>query len=195
MPSPMQSPVFGRKKSSTSSVNGRSAQAYLAALAEADAQSRKLSQNKGSTPASTPALSFSSSMTTSSASSDSSSVRSSHGRSKSNGALIVHGQDVDDGSGLTIPLEPPTSEQVFTTVHSEFGHSSNPQHRYTVRHVPGTPLDYPDLEEPPYYILLTTYISYLFLICLGHLRDFFGKRTNPANYSHLMARDVSSIFR
>ncbi|CAG9949990.1 unnamed protein product, partial [Clonostachys rosea f. rosea IK726] len=31
-------------------------------------------------------------------------------------------------------------------------------------------------DEPPYYYILTTYVSYLFLILLGHIRDFFGKR-------------------
>jgi serine palmitoyltransferase len=198
--SPMQSPVFGRKKSSTSSLSGRSAQAYLTALAEADAKSRKLNQHKVTTPASTPALSFSSSLTasTSDDSSYCSSSRRSHGHSRhrssmNGGALVIqHGEVINDGSGLTIPLEPPTSEQVFSTVHAEFGHCSNPRYRYTSRHPSGTPLQHPKDEDPPYYVLLTTYISYLFLICLGHLRDFVGKRANPASYSHLMARDVSS---
>lgn len=196
--SPMQSPVFGRQKSSTASLSGLSAQAYLTALAEADAKSRKLNQQKGITPTSTPALSFSSSLTpsTSSSSSYGSSDRKSHSRRKpyaNGGTVVQHGDDVDDGSGLTIPLEPPTSEQMFNTVHSEFGHCNNPRFRFTSRHPSGSPFRHPKDEEPPYYVLLTTYISYLFLICLGHLRDFVGKRANPASYSHLMARDVSSF--
>ncbi|RIA87038.1 pyridoxal phosphate-dependent transferase [Glomus cerebriforme] len=40
-------------------------------------------------------------------------------------------------------------------------------------------------EEPPYYFLFTTYLSYLILICFGHLRDFFGKRFLSKNYKHL----------
>ncbi|CAG8496334.1 177_t:CDS:2 [Acaulospora colombiana] len=40
-------------------------------------------------------------------------------------------------------------------------------------------------EEPPYYFLFTTYLSYLVLICFGHLRDFFGKRFRSKNYKHL----------
>ncbi|CAB4392875.1 serine palmitoyltransferase component [Rhizophagus irregularis] len=40
-------------------------------------------------------------------------------------------------------------------------------------------------EEPPYYFLFTTYLSYLVLICFGHLRDFFGKRFLSKNYKHL----------
>lgn len=105
--------------------------------------------------------------------------------------MIAHGEDVDDGTGLTIPLEPPTSEQVFNTVHAEFGHCANPKYRYKAQHAVGVPFANPKDEEPPYYILFTTYISYLWLICMGHLRDFFGKRMNPASYSHLMAHDVS----
>jgi hypothetical protein len=52
-------------------------------------------------------------------------------------------------------------------------------------------------QDPPYYILLSTYISYLILIVLGHVRDFVGKRLSPASYKHLMPRGVSvqkSIF-
>ncbi|KAG9290865.1 hypothetical protein G9A89_011015 [Geosiphon pyriformis] len=40
-------------------------------------------------------------------------------------------------------------------------------------------------EEPPYYFLFTTYLSYLILICFGHIRDFFGKRFRSENYQHL----------
>lgn len=184
--SPMQSPSFGKKKSFTSSLNGHSAAAYLTALAEADSKSRKL--NKGATPASTPALSFSSSLTTSS---DSSS--SYHEKSSRHGSAVKD-QDgqVDDGTGLVIPLDPPTSAQSFTTVHSEFGHCANPAYRYMSRHGGDPASLHHAMEEPPYYILFTTYISYLWLICLGHLRDFFGKRLYPAKYSHLMASNVST---
>jgi serine palmitoyltransferase len=37
-------------------------------------------------------------------------------------------------------------------------------------------------------------MGYLFLICIGHLRDFFGKRLNPSFYRHLLPFDVS-LFR
>ena len=45
------------------------------------------------------------------------------------------------------------------------------------------------VDEPPYYYLLTTYISYLILIIFGHVRDFFGKRFRQERYSHLKARN------
>lgn len=43
-----------------------------------------------------------------------------------------------------------------------------------------------DDVQPPFYILFTTYLSYLLLIALGHVRDFFGKRFRPARYAHLL---------
>ncbi|KAL2206262.1 serine palmitoyltransferase 2 [Sarocladium strictum] len=58
---------------------------------------------------------------------------------------------------------------------AEFGPLNHPDHRYTSKSH-GKPLEAPIEDEPPYFILLTTYISYLFLIMLGHVRDFFGKR-------------------
>lgn len=41
------------------------------------------------------------------------------------------------------------------------------------------------MDEPPYYYLFTTYISYLILIAFGHVRDFFGKRFKERDYRHL----------
>lgn len=45
------------------------------------------------------------------------------------------------------------------------------------------------MDEPPYYYLLTTYVSYLILIIFGHVRDFFGKRFREEHYRHLQARN------
>ena len=45
------------------------------------------------------------------------------------------------------------------------------------------------MDEPPYYYLVTTYISYLILIVFGHIRDFFGKRFRKEHYQHLQARN------
>ncbi|TAQ87416.1 hypothetical protein B7494_g4235 [Chlorociboria aeruginascens] len=69
-------------------------------------------------------------------------------------------------------------------VDAQFGPLGNQSHRYVSKHLGGELVD-PVLDEPPYYYLLTTYISYLILIVFGHVRDFFGKRFVPENYRHL----------
>ena len=190
MPSPMQSQGIHPKKSSSSSLKGRSAASYLAALAEADEKSRKLI--KSPTVASTPALSFSS-MTTSS--SEVSSRASSHPSTTTQPSSVFDGSDVADGTGLIIPVQPPSSSQVFHTIHSEFGHCDNQLYRHTSRHPIGVPLEYIEEQEPPYHTLITLYISFLFLICLGHIRDFFGKRWYPESYSDLVPHDVRQLMR
>ncbi|KAI1326008.1 PLP-dependent transferase [Xylariaceae sp. FL0255] len=58
---------------------------------------------------------------------------------------------------------------------AQFGPLTHPDHRYVSMHH-GEPLAAPVIDEPPYYYVLTTYISYLLLLALGHIRDFFGKR-------------------
>ncbi|KAI0180649.1 serine palmitoyltransferase [Hypoxylon sp. FL1284] len=58
---------------------------------------------------------------------------------------------------------------------AQFGPLVHPGHRYVSKHH-GEPLEPPIVDEPPYYYVLTTYISYLLLLALGHIRDFFGKR-------------------
>ncbi|TVY14810.1 Serine palmitoyltransferase 2 [Lachnellula arida] len=67
---------------------------------------------------------------------------------------------------------------------AQFGPLGNQSHRYVSKHMGGE-LAEPIIDEPPYYYLLTTYISYLVLIVFGHVRDFFGKRFRPDHYRHL----------
>ncbi|KIY43821.1 PLP-dependent transferase [Fistulina hepatica ATCC 64428] len=143
------------------------AAAYLFALSQADAHAR--GGQRSGTPTSTPALSFSSTITTTSAD-------------------TLDEADIDNQNGLCFPVRSPTSEEVFTTVHTEFGHCANPDYRTTSAYTPGTSVTTPEVD-PPYYILITTYISYLVLIVLGHVRDFFGKRLFPSYYTHLTPHD------
>ena len=72
--------------------------------------------------------------------------------------------------------------------HAQFAPLGHPSHRYTSKHV-GKDFPEPLMDEPPYYYLLTTYISYLILIVFGHVRDYFGKRFRPQHYRHLQARN------
>jgi len=149
-----------------------SAASYLSALSQADARARV----GGRAPTSTPALSLSSSVTSSSED------------------TVLDESELDNSDGLALPAHAPTSEQVFTTIHTEFGHCANGEYRYMSRHTAGAPVEGHIERDPPYYILLSTYISYLILICVGHVRDFIGKRLNPSFYKHLVPRDVSTFF-
>lgn len=99
---------------------------------------------------------------------------------------MLNEDEDDNADGLALPKRPPTSEQIFNTVHTEFGHCANEQYRITSQHTSGTPLPEHLEQDPPYYVLFCTYISYLILIVLGHIRDFVGKRLSPAAYKHLM---------
>jgi serine palmitoyltransferase len=71
-------------------------------------------------------------------------------------------------------------------IDAQFGPLVSQSHRYVSKHTGGE-LPEPVMDEPPYYYLLTTYISYLVLIVFGHVRDFFGKRFRPEHYRHLKA--------
>ncbi len=179
LPSPMalnrspQQSMF-KKRSTPSLSHMASAASYLSALSQADARARSSGAHS---PTSTPALSLSSSVTTSTED------------------TVLNESDVDNSDGLALPARAPTSEQVFTTVHTEFGHCADEQYRYVSQHTPGTEVPGHVEQDPPYYILLSTYISYLILICLGHFRDFFGKRFSPKSYRHLMPHNVRRLVR
>lgn len=190
-----QSPVpsmFSKKKKNNATVSMQSAASYLSAVHEMDTRARarsaspvagmfsseaKLTRGRSATPSSTPALSFSSSTTTPS------------DVSPLDYCYDDDFYDNDNADGLSHPMVPPTSEQVFTTRHSEFGHCANERYRHVSKHSLDKPVKSKAEQDPPYYILLSTYMSYLILICLGHVRDFIGKRFMPSSFKHLMPQD------
>ncbi|KAI9779741.1 MAG: serine palmitoyltransferase component [Geoglossum umbratile] len=90
----------------------------------------------------------------------------------------------------TTLFQPPSPAEArrIAKQHAQFGPLGHQSHRYVSKCVDD---DFPEpvMDEPPYYYLLTTYISYLILIIFGHVRDFFGKRFREENYRHLKARN------
>lgn len=177
LPSPMalskhpQTPSIFKKRSAKPSIHVDAA-SYLTALSQADAFARARSHSSSSST-STPALSISSSTT-----------------SFSESTIVTDSAELTN-DGLSLPLNPPTSGQVFTTLHTEFGHCANPDFRTTSMHPPGTSLPAHVEQDPPYYVVISAYMSYIIVLILGHLRDFMGKHFNPASYQHLIPRDVS----
>ncbi|TVY75848.1 Serine palmitoyltransferase [Lachnellula suecica] len=73
-------------------------------------------------------------------------------------------------------------------IHSQFGPIGCQSHRYVSKHM-GGPLPQLVVDEPPYFYLLTTYISYMILIFIGRVRDFLGKRFKPDKYKGFKERD------
>jgi len=66
-------------------------------------------------------------------------------------------------------------------------HCAEEKYRTTSQHKPDTPLPAHVEQDPPYILgSLSIYI----LICLGHVRDFVGKRLKPLSYQHLMPKNV-----
>ena len=98
----------------------------------------------------------------------------------------------EKSNGLAYPTVPPTEQAIFTNP-LQFGFCPNNSYRYKSSRKPGRELKEAHQHEPPYYIIITTYLSFLFLICVGHIRDFFGKRLRPALYRHLVPFNVSHV--
>lgn len=90
----------------------------------------------------------------------------------------------------TTLFQPPSPAEArrIAKAHAQFGPLGHHTHRYTSRHQGGA-FPEPVMDEPPYYYLLTTYLSYLILIIFGHVRDYFGKRFRKQDYRHLQAHD------
>jgi serine palmitoyltransferase len=82
----------------------------------------------------------------------------------------------------------PDEEERRARFDKQFGPIGSQTHRYVNQHIGG---ELPELvvDEPAYYYLLTTHISYLILIAFGRVRDFFGKRFRSNQYRHIKAAD------
>ncbi|MCJ1313895.1 serine palmitoyltransferase component [Agyrium rufum] len=96
--------------------------------------------------------------------------------------------NMDDPPTTLFQPPSPAEARRLARQHAQFGPLGSQSHRYTSRHVGGDYAD-PIMDEPPYYYVLTTYISYLILIIFGHVRDFFGKRFYEEHYRHLKPRN------
>lgn len=101
------------------------------------------------------------------------------------------GDAVSDEPPSTTLFQPQSAAEAAKRrkVEAEFGPLLHPTHRYVSKYH-GVPLKAPIVDEPPYWYLLTTYISYLILIFFGHTRDFFGRRFGDhKRYRHLKGQN------
>ncbi|KAK1141107.1 serine palmitoyltransferase component [Aspergillus melleus] len=104
----------------------------------------------------------------------------------------VSGGSPDSTRTTTSPtnqnLPDSVTAQKLAKQHAEFGPLGDPSHLYTSEH-PGGEIPDPILDEPPYFIALTTYISFLVLIFLGHFHDAVAKWFRSHTYRHLRPRN------
>jgi hypothetical protein len=89
--------------------------------------------------------------------------------------------------------EADSSEGVQTTsaedqpIDAQFGPISCHTHRHVSLHSGSLPEHL--IDEPSYFYVLTTYLSYWILIAFGHTRDFFGKIFKPEKYKNYAEQD------
>ena len=90
---------------------------------------------------------------------------------------------------LAVPNAPLESRNEGALAELEFGKLTSEDYLHESKHPPGKPITEVRMDEPPYYIYIMTYISYLILIIFGHVRDFFGKIFRPGDYNDLIEKD------
>ncbi|SMN18484.1 similar to Saccharomyces cerevisiae YDR062W LCB2 Component of serine palmitoyltransferase [Maudiozyma saulgeensis] len=73
---------------------------------------------------------------------------------------------------------------------NEYGTLTDPKYLYQVKTMDAEKANKkPIMDTPPYYITLMTYLNYLILIILGHIRDFFGIRFQKNSHRDIMEHD------
>ncbi|KAL4880109.1 pyridoxal phosphate-dependent transferase [Aspergillus karnatakaensis] len=83
------------------------------------------------------------------------------------------------------PIDP---AEKLAKQHDEFGPLGDVSHLYTSV-VSGGGMADPVIDDPPYFIVLTTYISFFVLIFLGHFHDFIARWFRPHAYPYLNPRN------
>ncbi|PLW15904.1 hypothetical protein PCANC_14284 [Puccinia coronata f. sp. avenae] len=73
--------------------------------------------------------------------------------------------------------------------HHQQQHTKHDHDQDHIFHIDAQDILTQDPEEPGYWVYLSTYLSYLILILLGHVRDFFGKRFKSTDFRHLMPQN------
>ncbi|KAK9460547.1 pyridoxal phosphate-dependent transferase [Lipomyces oligophaga] len=71
----------------------------------------------------------------------------------------------------------------------QFGPLTHPSHKYVSQHPKGEPVPEVVIEDPPLFHLIFTFISYLILIIIGHIEDFFGKRFRKEQFAPLIQKN------
>ncbi|KAL4811475.1 pyridoxal phosphate-dependent transferase [Aspergillus unguis] len=96
----------------------------------------------------------------------------------------------NDTSALSATPSDPASDSVgkLQKQHAEFGPLGDPSHLYTSV-ASGAGMSDPVIDDPPYFVILTTYFSFLVLIFLGHFQDYFARWFQPRTYRHLKPRN------
>ncbi|WLF79385.1 serine palmitoyltransferase component [Lodderomyces elongisporus] len=88
-----------------------------------------------------------------------------------------------------IPNAPEDNRPLSLRSDLEYGKLTSKEYLYVSKHPVGEPLPTPIDDDPPYVIYLSTYLNFLILILIGHVRDFFGKIFKPKEYGHLVEKD------
>lgn len=71
----------------------------------------------------------------------------------------------------------------------EFGSLTSDKWLSVAQHDPDAGIKPTILDEPPYYIVLTTYLDYLLFLIIGNIKDFFGMTFTPQYFSALVPKN------
>ncbi|KAF6013160.1 hypothetical protein HII12_001875 [Brettanomyces bruxellensis] len=71
----------------------------------------------------------------------------------------------------------------------EFGRLTSEKWLSIAKCDPDHPFKAPIADEPPYFVVIMTYLNYLVMILIGHIRDFLGMLFTPQNYKAMLPQN------
>ncbi|KAF5092385.1 hypothetical protein D0Z00_004613 [Geotrichum galactomycetum] len=81
------------------------------------------------------------------------------------------------------------NQATYDLKEKEFGKLTSDKYKYLQHVDPGKEVPPPVEDLPSQYVFITTYLNYLVLIIIGHIRDFFAKKLNIPEARYLLEHD------
>lgn len=88
-----------------------------------------------------------------------------------------------------VPDPPVSNLSIEEKAEMEFGTLTSHEYLCVAEHDPNEKISKSILDEPPYYIVISTYLNYLIYIIFGHIKDFCGMHFMPQHFSAMIAKN------
>ncbi|QPG76857.1 hypothetical protein FOA43_004251 [Brettanomyces nanus] len=104
--------------------------------------------------------------------------------------MSLNGSQTDFSKWSTrVPNAPPDDRPEAVRAEMEFGKLTSDKWMVAAKCDSKHPFKTPIADDPPYYVIIMTYLNYFFMILIGHIRDFFGMIFMPQYYKAMLPKD------
>ncbi|VEU19511.1 DEKNAAC100321 [Brettanomyces naardenensis] len=88
-----------------------------------------------------------------------------------------------------VPSAPTDDRPEEVKAEMEFGKLTSQKWLATAKYDAKKSFKAPIADDPPYFVVIMTYLNYLVLILIGHIRDYFGMFFTPQHFTAMLSKN------